>query len=182
MSNPIIGPLRAKYLDLTNREADWSARYGANHVSVQNVRIQIKAIRQSISDELGRIEETAKGELEIAQKGQRELETSLATALSKTQDANQAQVTLFSLEAAAKSYRRPEIIKFYPDLKSRVVRARSAEAWNGESLAPAALRKMVDSAITSLTGLKDAKSAWLALFDPACRCATSSPLRNSRTL
>src|SRR5689334_23222024 len=32
MSNPIIGTLRAKYLDLINREADWSARYGTNHV------------------------------------------------------------------------------------------------------------------------------------------------------
>ena len=29
MNNPIISSLRAKYLDLTNREADWAARYGA---------------------------------------------------------------------------------------------------------------------------------------------------------
>jgi polysaccharide biosynthesis transport protein len=105
MSNSIISSLRSKYLDLTNRETDWAARYGAGHVSVQNIRNQIRDIRRSIADELGRIEETAKGELEIAQKGQRELEASLTNALSKTQDANQAQVTLFSLEAAAKSYR-----------------------------------------------------------------------------
>jgi len=38
MSNPIIGPLRAKYLDLINREADWAQRYGASHVSVVNLR------------------------------------------------------------------------------------------------------------------------------------------------
>lgn len=105
MNNRIVGSLREKYLDLTNREATWAARYGADHVSVQNIRNQIRDMRRSIADELGRIEETAKGELEIAQKGQRELETTLANALSKTQDANQAQVTLFSLEAAAKSYR-----------------------------------------------------------------------------
>jgi succinoglycan biosynthesis transport protein ExoP len=105
MNNGLISSLRAKYLDLVNRETDWAARYGANHVSVQNIRNQIRDIRRSIADELGRIEETAKGELEIAQKGQKELEASLTNALSKTQDANQAQVTLFSLEAAAKSYR-----------------------------------------------------------------------------
>ena len=105
MSNPIIAPLRAKYLDLINREADWAVRYGANHVSVVNLRNQIRDMRRSIYDELGRIEETAKGELEIVQKGQRELETGLANAVSKTQDTNQARVTLFSLEAAAKSYR-----------------------------------------------------------------------------
>ena len=105
MSNSIIGPLRAKYLDLVNREADWAARYGPTHVAVVNLRNQIRDIRRSIYDELGRIEETTKGELDIAKKRQNELETGLANAVSKTQDTNQAQVTLFSLEAAAKSYR-----------------------------------------------------------------------------
>lgn len=105
MSSGIINGLRTRYLDLTNKEADFSARYGQNHISVQNLRQQIRDLRRSIADELGRIEETSKGELEIAQKGQRELEASMTNALSKTQDTNQAQVTLFSLEAAAKSYR-----------------------------------------------------------------------------
>src|SRR6202040_4240375 len=50
-------------------------------------------------------EDASKGELEIAKKRQNELETALTNAVSKTQDANQAQVTLFSLDAAAKSYR-----------------------------------------------------------------------------
>ena len=105
MSNPIIGPLRAKYLDLINRESDWAARYGPTHVAVVNLRNQIRDIRRSIYDELGRIEETTRGELDIAKKRQNELETALANAVAKTQDTNQAQVTLFSLEAAAKSYR-----------------------------------------------------------------------------
>src|SRR6185295_4677778 len=89
MSSGIINGLRTKYLDLTNKEADFSARYGQNHISVQNLRQQIRDLRRSIADELGRIEETSKGELEIAQKGQRELEASMNSALSKTQDTNQ---------------------------------------------------------------------------------------------
>ena len=105
MSNSVIGSLRAKYLDLINREADWSARYGANHVAVVNLRNQIRDIRRSIFDELGRIEETSKSELEIAKRRQNEMETALTTAVTKSQDTSQAQVTLFSLEAAAKSYR-----------------------------------------------------------------------------
>jgi polysaccharide biosynthesis transport protein len=105
MSNSIITPLRAKYLDLVNREADYAARLGANHVATVNLRNQIRDIRRSIYDELGRIEETAKSELAIAKKRQNELETALTNAVSKTQDTNQAQVVLFSLEAAAKSYR-----------------------------------------------------------------------------
>src|SRR5258705_13309963 len=105
MRNPIICPLLPKYLDRISREAEWAVRSGASNVSVVNLRNQIRDMRRSIYDELGRIEETAKGELEIVQKGQRELETRLANAVSKTQDTNQARVTLFSIEAAAKSYR-----------------------------------------------------------------------------
>ena len=107
MSNSIITPLRAKYLELVNREADYTARLGANHVAVVNLRNQIRDIRHSIYDELGRIQETTKSELEIAKKRQNKLETALTDTVSKTQDSNQAQaqVVLFSLEAAAKSYR-----------------------------------------------------------------------------
>lgn len=105
MGNAIIGQLRSKYLDLVNRESDWSARYGANHVAVVNIRNQIRDIRRSIADELGRIEETHKSELKIAKKRQGELEKSLADTIAQSQDLSQAQVTLFSLEAQAKSYR-----------------------------------------------------------------------------
>jgi len=31
LNNPIINKLRSQYLDLINREADWSKRFGANH-------------------------------------------------------------------------------------------------------------------------------------------------------
>jgi succinoglycan biosynthesis transport protein ExoP len=105
MNNGIIAGFRRQYLDLVNREAEWSAKYGANHNAVVNVRNQIRNIRKSIRDELGRIEETHRSELEIAQKRQAELEKGLATLISQSTETNQAQVTLFSLEAAAKSYR-----------------------------------------------------------------------------
>lgn len=79
-----------------------------------------------------------------------------------------------------KTYRRPEIIKFHPDAKSRVVRASDPAAWNGDALAPAVLRKMVDGSIVSLTGQKDASAAWRALFDPTERIAIKvNAFRNS---
>src|SRR5262249_50294487 len=53
MNNPIINRLRNQYLDLVNREADWSARYGKNHIAVVNLRNQIRDLRRSIRDELG---------------------------------------------------------------------------------------------------------------------------------
>ncbi len=80
----------------------------------------------------------------------------------------------------AKTYRRPEIIKFHPDAKSRVVRASDPAAWNGDTLAPDVLRTMVDGSIIKLTGQPDANAAWLALFDPAERIAIKvNAFRNS---
>jgi polysaccharide biosynthesis transport protein len=106
MSNPIITKLRTQYLDLVNREADWSARYGKNHNAVVNLRNQIQDIRRSIYQELGRIEETVKSDYEIAKKRQADFDNSLAKLISQSTETNQAQITLFTLDAAAKSYRR----------------------------------------------------------------------------
>lgn len=106
MSSGIITPLRAKYLDLVNREADWSLRYGKNHTAVNNLRNQIRDIRRSIGDELGRIEENLKSEYEIAKKREGEFDKSQAKLVSQSTETNQALVTYFSLDAAAKSYRR----------------------------------------------------------------------------
>jgi succinoglycan biosynthesis transport protein ExoP len=114
LSNTIINGLRTKYLDLVNREADWSAKYGENHIAVVNLRNQIRDIRRSIYDELGRIEESYRSDYAIAKKRQDEIEKSLAGLISQSQDTNQAQVTLFSLDAAAKSYR-----KLYDDFLQR---------------------------------------------------------------
>jgi polysaccharide biosynthesis transport protein len=106
MNNGIITKLRGQYLDLVNREADWSARYGNTHVAVVNLRNQIRDIRKSIRDELGRIEETYKSEYEIATKREGELEKGVGALVSQSTETNQAQVALFSLESAAQSYRK----------------------------------------------------------------------------
>jgi polysaccharide biosynthesis transport protein len=105
MSNPIITTLRTKYLELQRREADWSVRYGKT-TFVANLRRQIEDIRRNIRDELGRIEESFKSEFEIATKRQNELEKEVTSIVSKATDTNQTAVALFSLTAAAQSYRK----------------------------------------------------------------------------
>ena len=62
--------------------------------------------------------------------------------------------------------RRPEVIRFYPDSPSQLVRVHHAGAWDGDKLVPDALRQMLDAGITRLTGINDAKQAWAALFAP----------------
>jgi hypothetical protein len=63
--------------------------------------------------------------------------------------------------------RRPEVMRMYPDVLSKVVRARHAGVWDGEELVPNAIQQMLDASITELTGLNDATTAWAALFDPS---------------
>ena len=67
-------------------------RYGKNHNAVANIRNQIRDIRRSIRDELGRIEETYRSEYGIAKKRQDELEEGLAKLISQSTETNQAQV------------------------------------------------------------------------------------------
>ena len=62
--------------------------------------------------------------------------------------------------------RRPEMIKFYPDTTSQLVRVHHAGVMDGDKLVPAALRQMLDAGITHLTGISDARQAWAALFAP----------------
>src|SRR5262249_61454863 len=63
-------------------------------------------IRKSIYDELGRMEESIKSDAELAKKRQDEFEKRLGSLVSQSTETNQALITLFSLDAAAKSYRK----------------------------------------------------------------------------
>ena len=67
--------------------------------------------------------------------------------------------------------RRPEIIKTYPDVPSKVVHTRHVGVWDGEALVPEVIRQMLDASIIELTGLNDAVQAWAALFSPDERIA-----------
>jgi polysaccharide biosynthesis transport protein len=102
MNNSIIGKLRSEYLELQNRYADWTVRYGANHVAVVNLRNRMRDIRSNMVNELGRIAETYKSDIEIAKRLQDELEKRLAEAVTQSQ--NPSQTALHNLESAAESY------------------------------------------------------------------------------
>jgi succinoglycan biosynthesis transport protein ExoP len=105
LSNPIITPLRQRYLDQAGRLAEWSARYGANHQAVIQLRKQIQEIQNSIFQELQRLGETYKSNYEIAKQHEDEIEKELATVVAQSQTTNKAQVTLRELQASAQSYR-----------------------------------------------------------------------------
>jgi succinoglycan biosynthesis transport protein ExoP len=105
LNNSVVTRLREKYLDNANKEADWSARFGPNHLAAANLRNQMKGILASIREELVRLGETYKSDLEIAKLNQEAAEKELAGAVAQSQEANQVKVTLRQLESSAKTYR-----------------------------------------------------------------------------
>jgi polysaccharide biosynthesis transport protein len=105
LNNGVVTKLREKYLEDANREVDWSARFGPNHLPTINLRNQMKGILASIREELVRLGETYKSDLAIAKLNQEAAEKELAGAVAQSQEANQVKVTLRQLESAAKNYR-----------------------------------------------------------------------------
>lgn len=103
--NPIINTLRQQYLDLSRREADWSTRYGKDHLAVINLRNRLRDIRTSIMDEVRRLAATSRSDYEVAKQKQQQIESQLASAVSRSRTSNSAEVTMRELETRAKSYR-----------------------------------------------------------------------------
>ena len=105
LKNDVVTKQRIQYFELAAREADWSRRYGRNHLAVVNVRNQMAEIRKSIVEELRRVAETYKSDFEIAEQMEEGLQRQLAVIVGRAQDASQAQIALRDLESSAHSYR-----------------------------------------------------------------------------
>jgi polysaccharide biosynthesis transport protein len=105
IQNPIITQLRQQYLELAQREALLSNRYGNSHLAVVNLRNRMHEVRRSIVDELRRIAQASKSEYDIANARENSLERSLAAAVAGSQTTNNAQIELRQLESAAQTYR-----------------------------------------------------------------------------
>lgn len=105
LASPIITTLRQQYLDLARRESEYSAKVGKDHLSVVNLRNRMRDVRASILDEVRRLADSSRSDLEVAKQRQQEIEKQLAEAVSQSRTINSAEVTLRELESKAKNYR-----------------------------------------------------------------------------
>jgi polysaccharide biosynthesis transport protein len=96
--------LRQQYLDLSRREAEFSAKYGRNHGAAVNLRDRLRDLRTSILDELRRIGAASRSDYVIAKQREAEIEKRMNQVISQSEAANKAQVTLRELESNAKTY------------------------------------------------------------------------------
>jgi exopolysaccharide transport family protein len=137
LSNPVITKLRQQYLDDQNKESEWSARYGADHQAARNLRAQMAATRRAIWDEIGRISESYKSELQIAKTQEESIDRRMLEVFQQSGATRQSQVRLRELETAANTYRgiyETFLSRFtqsvqqqsFPSTEARVVTAASA--------------------------------------------------------
>ena len=105
LRSDVVSKLRSQFLDLANREADLSARYGSSHLAAVNLRNQMREIAKSIAAELARIAETYKSDYQIAKQREDEAQRALDAAVARSQVSGQAEVQLKELESNSQTYR-----------------------------------------------------------------------------
>lgn len=74
--------------------------------------------------------------------------------------------TATSLPATMAARSRPEVLKLFPDIPSKVIQTHHSGVWSNKTLVPNILRQILDASITKLTDLNDSREAWAALFRP----------------
>jgi polysaccharide biosynthesis transport protein len=105
LKNDVITRLRQQYFDLASRQAEWSSRYGPDHRAVVLLTNQMREIRKSVLEELRRIAETYKSDLEIAKAKEDSAQKSLNDTIAQSNDTSLVQSTLRDLDSNAQSSR-----------------------------------------------------------------------------
>lgn len=105
LENTVIVGLRKQYLDARRRESEWSGRFGANHAAAVNARNEMAELQRSIQNELNRISDTYRGELEVAKATEAQIGRQLSELAAAYAAANSDRIMLRSLQSSADSYR-----------------------------------------------------------------------------
>lgn len=139
LNSPVITKLRQKFLENQNKQAEWSARYGSEHEAARNLRSEMAALQRSMWDEISRIAESYKSELQIAKSQEEAIDRRMIDIFQQSGATRQAQVHLRELETGANSYRgiyEAFLSRFtqsvqqqsFPSTEARVVTEASAPA------------------------------------------------------
>ncbi|WP_416068169.1 polysaccharide biosynthesis tyrosine autokinase [Rhizobium sp. ZK1] len=105
LDNSPSNDIRKKYLEDSKLAAEISARLGPNHEQVVRLKAEMEEYKRQMFDELNRIAESYKSDLDVAQTRQKSLENSVTKATQVSAAAGETQVELRELERKADSYR-----------------------------------------------------------------------------
>jgi succinoglycan biosynthesis transport protein ExoP len=105
IGNSVIEQLRTKYVNAAQRQADLLQKLGPEHDAVVNLRAEMKEYERLMFEELGRIAEVYRSELEIAKRREEALKTNFSSLVGENASSNETLVALRELEREAESYR-----------------------------------------------------------------------------
>lgn len=105
LANPVVTSLRQKYVEVSKRRTEIQQLLGDGHVQVQRLTREMEEYQRLMFDELGRIAESFKSELEVTTAREKSLEESLSQATTVSATANETQVQLRELERESQTYR-----------------------------------------------------------------------------
>ncbi len=106
IASPIIGQLRSKYLELSKRESEISANLGKDHLQAINLRREMAEYERLMFEELGRLAESARSEVDVAKSREESLLASLEKLVMLNAGENTTLVKLHEMEREAEAYQR----------------------------------------------------------------------------
>ncbi|MEA3535437.1 polysaccharide biosynthesis tyrosine autokinase [Rhizobium sp. CC-YZS058] len=105
LGSSVSNDLRQKYLEASKREAEISARLGPNHEQAVRLRSEMSEYRRLLFEELNRIGQSYKSDLDVAEAQERSLAESVSSATGVSALASETQVQLRELEREAETYK-----------------------------------------------------------------------------
>jgi polysaccharide biosynthesis transport protein len=105
LQNTVLNRLQQQYIEAAKREADFSSRYGSEHLAAVGLRREMRQIQEASKAETNRIAESYRSEYEIARSREVALQASLDQLTLNSSDTRAAQVDLRVLESSANAYR-----------------------------------------------------------------------------
>ncbi|SON58054.1 Tyrosine-protein kinase etk [Hartmannibacter diazotrophicus] len=105
IDSPVIVDLRTKFLDTARRRQDIARRIGEDSEATKAMDRQMDDYRRLIFEELGRIAESYRSDLNIAKANEQSLEKNLQDMVNLNAATNETQVQLRELERESETYR-----------------------------------------------------------------------------
>jgi succinoglycan biosynthesis transport protein ExoP len=105
LNNPLTNKLLEQYFELSNREAEYADRFGAEHTATLKLRQRIEEVKAGLLNDMQRLSQSFLSEKTVLEKRLQDLEASLKVAVASLRKSEQAEVKLHELERIAQSYR-----------------------------------------------------------------------------
>ncbi len=153
LDSAVANDLRKKYLESSKLEAEITSRLGSNHVQAVRLRNEMQEYRRLMFQEISRIAQSYKSDLEVAEAREKSLVESVAKATNVSTSASQTQVQLRELQREAETYKN-----MYQTFLQRYQEAMQQQSF------PVTEARVISKAMPPYTPSKPNKAMILALF------------------